>query len=250
MLGEEVHPVAGVGQGRGDLGTDHVAVDDRVVEQVVDRELADDLLVGPVQVGGQQAGVEGDRAVRRHRADGVEHVLAVCRMQVVEDRPATDEFGVVAEQARDRAVDRADRARLVGEHDHPVHVRHHRPQHAGVALVEVEAVPVRHVAGDDQDRGLAVAIGGLGLGAADLEVHPRAVPGPHPDGDQVAEPLGPDGLERRHRKGSIGRMDQIEHRGPDDVGRIPVEHLGRHRVGVQESPVGRDRDDWITQAIE
>ncbi len=141
---------------------------------------------------------------------------------------------------------------LVGQHDHPVHVRHHRTQHAGVALVELETVPVGDVAGHDHDRGVA-AIGAVrrpGLCASDLEVHPGAAPGPGPDRDQIAEPLGPDGLERRRSEGQIGRVDQIEHRRPDEIGRIPVEHLARHGVGVQEDPVARDRENRITQAIE
>ena len=229
VLGEEVHPVAGVGEGRGDLGTDHVAVHDRVVEQVVHRELAGDLLARTAVVGGQEAGVESDRAVRRHRSDGVEHVLAVLRMQVVEDRPTADQLGVVAEQTGDRPVDRTDRARLVGEHDHPVHVRHHRTEHAGVALVEVETVPVGDVAGDDHDRriGTVGAIGRLRLGATDLEIDPGATAGPGAERDQVAEGLRADGLERRLGERQIGRMDEIEHRGADEVARIPVEYLAR-----------------------
>ena len=41
VLGEELDPVTCVGQGGGDLGADDVALDDRIVEQVVDGELAD-----------------------------------------------------------------------------------------------------------------------------------------------------------------------------------------------------------------
>ena len=56
VLGEEVDTVPGIGERRGDLGADHVAVHDRIVEQVVHRELAGDLLVGAVVVGHQRAG--------------------------------------------------------------------------------------------------------------------------------------------------------------------------------------------------
>ena len=223
VLGEEVHPVAGVGERRGDLGADHVAVHDRIVEQVVHRELAGDLLVGPVVVGHQEAGVEGDRAVRRHRADRVEHVLAIFRMQVVEDRPATDQFGVVAEQSGDRAVDRADQARAVDQHDHAVHVRHHGPQHAGVTLVEVEPVPVGDVAGDDHDRCRRCPSPSVDrMGAAELEVHPGAAPGAHPDRDQLADTLGPDGLAATPAPGrrSAGCTRSM-HRRADHVGGDP-----------------------------
>ena len=233
VLGEEVHPVAGVGEGRGDLGTDHVAVHDRVVEQVVHRELAGDLLVGPVVVGHQEAGVEGDRAVRRHRADGVEHVLAIFGMQVVDDRPATDEFGVVAEQSGDRAVDRADRARARRParpsracSPSPPAARRCRP---GRSRADAGAVTSRATT-----RIGAVAMRRrhrLGMGAAQISRYTQVPsPGAHPDGDQVAEPLGPDGLQRRQREAD----DRRDGRGrctdvPIMSAAIPAEHLARHR---------------------
>ena len=45
-------------------------------------------------------------------------------------------------------------------------------------------------------------------------------------------------------------MDEIEHRRADEIGRIPVEHLAHHGVGIEEDPDRRDRDDRITQTIE
>ena len=145
---EELDAIAGVGERRGDLRADHVAVDDRIVEQVVDRELADH--AGPASASSSTC-VERDRFLGAERLHGVEHVLAVVGMEVVEDRSATDQFGVVAEQPGHGAVDGADqtaRRRPV----RPCRACWPSPRAApGVALVEVEPVALGDVAGDDDD---------------------------------------------------------------------------------------------------
>jgi len=116
----------------------------------------------------------------------------------------------------------------------------------------VETVSVGDVACDDHDRriGTVGAIGRLRLGATDLEIDPGATAGPGAERDQVAEGLRADGLERRLGERQIGRMDEIEHRGADEVARIPVEYMPGHRIRVQEGAIARDREDRITEAIE
>ena len=95
MFGEEVDAVAGVDQRRRDLGADDVAADDRIVEQVVDRELAHVVLA----VGAEQSSIEGDRRVRSDRLDGLEHLRAIVLVDEGDERPVADQLRIVTEQA-------------------------------------------------------------------------------------------------------------------------------------------------------
>jgi hypothetical protein len=132
-----------------------------------------------------------------------------------------------------------------------VHVRHHGAQDLRVALVELEPVTVGHVTGHDHDQtGQGVGQVRRPIGAAELEVTPRAAARPDTEGEQVAERLGLDGVERRGRQAHVVGMHQVEHCGAEQLGGIPAEHVGRGVVRIAQHPVGVDGEHRVREMVD
>ena len=227
VVGEEFDAVARVREGGRDLARDDVAADRRVVGEVVDGELARHEFTGR----GDEPGVEMHRLLYPQDGHRVEDRLAVVFVDEADERASGDEFGVVTEQPGDGTVDRADLAVGVDQGDHAVHVRHHRPQHGGLALVEFEAVSVGGVTGD-QHGDLAV-VEALHR-PADLEGDPDAGSAANPHHDELARVLLAHRRQRGDRDVQVVGMDHVEHRSSDELLVGPTENADGAFVGVAQ----------------
>ena len=145
---------------QGDVTRDH---DDGAVDDCADG-LGGSLVAGEVGVSG-----------------GVEHRVAIIGVEKVDDQSASHGLGIVAEQTCHCAIDRSDAPVGAGQDDHAVHVGHHRAQHLGVALVELEPVTVGDIACNDHDQaGQRVRQPGSSICPTELEIPPRATTGANP----------------------------------------------------------------------